>query len=116
MTPERPPAPILGAALIAIGIAGYDVVVTILALLRPEGTGAVVGTFLRDALLLVAAVMLLRRAAWAGWVLGALFGLSLLRVLAPSDPVSLAVNALALVGIALLAASYRWWAGGTKAS
>lgn len=107
--PARP-ALVLAAVAIAITMGLADAVDTILSALRPEGTGAIGGTLLRDILLIVAAVFLLRRVAWAGWTLIALFAISLLRVLAADEPIEF-VNALGVVGIALLVLpqSRAWW-------
>lgn len=105
-----PPPSIRGAALMAFLIAAYDVVDTILAALRPGGTGRIVGTLVRDALLVLGGVLLLRRVVWSAWLLGALFALSLLRVLVPSGILDAVVNAFALAGIVLLLLprSYAW--------
>lgn len=90
------------AAVVAFALAAFDVAVTVAALLRPEGTGAVVGTFVRDALLVLGGVLMLLRPTWKRWVLLlALFALSLFRLFG-SDPLAVAVNALAVVGIVAL--------------
>lgn len=105
----RPPTPVIVVAGIAAAIAALDIVDTILAMLRPEGTGRVMGTFVRDGLLVLAAGFVVRRATWARWTLVVLFALTLLRAYS-SDVYQQASAALALVGLVTITlAPVRAW-------
>lgn len=107
---RRAPPTILVAVALALLIAALDIIDTILALMRPGGTGRVFGTFLRDALFILAGVFLLRRAKWALWTLVVLFALSLVRIVAANDWRDITGVALALGGLVmtLLPASRAW--------
>lgn len=107
--PARPPPTLVLAAAIAFVIAAFDVVVTFLAM--ADGTGGrAFGALLRDGVLVLGGVMMLRRARWALWLTVALFALSLLRVLAADELAGFLVNGLAVPGLvfALLPASRQW--------
>lgn len=108
---SRPPASILVAAAVAFVVAVADVADVLVSLLvLGEQTGRVAGTLARDVLLVVAGVFLLRRWPWALWTLGALFALTLLRLLAADEWHELLFNGLAAAGlVALLLPPGRRW-------
>lgn len=113
LTDSRPPATVLAAAGIALVVAVGDAAATLLAYFSPEGTGAIFGALARDVLLVVGAVMLLRRQRWAIYVLAILFALATLRVLAADEWHHVALALLAVAGLVpLFLPPTRQWAAG----
>lgn len=111
MLPSRPPPSVLVAASVASAIALSDVVDTVIQVVRSEA-GAIFGTLLRDALLIAAAALTLRRVAWAAYALLVLLALALLRLTVADEWHEVAFNGSAVVGIValLLPATRRWLA------
>ncbi|HVL47089.1 MAG TPA: hypothetical protein VM889_00860 [Candidatus Thermoplasmatota archaeon] len=97
---DTPPPVVLAAAGAALLVALLDVADTAILATTGAPTGPVVGTFVRDAVLVVAAVFLLRRARWALWTLVALLALGLLRTFSADEPLEYAGVIVALAGLA----------------
>lgn len=105
---------VLAAAGIALVVGVGDAVATLLAYFSPEGTGAIFGTLARDVLLVVGAVMLVRRQRWALYVLAVLFALSTLRVLSADEWHQFALALLAVAGLVPLLMPATRWAAQTR--
>lgn len=97
----RPPPTIVAASVAAILVGALDAVDVVLGVLA-GGTGAIVGTLVRDALLVLGALVLLRRTRWAIWVLGPILALAFLRALVADDWLEWAGLTCALAAVILL--------------
>lgn len=109
-TRSAPPPVILALMGTAVLVAVLDVMDSIQNLLGGTA-GAVLGTLVRDVLLVVAAVFTLRRAWWARWALLVLFAFGLVRALAADEVLEWVGAASAAVGfvLTLLPASRAWF-------